>query len=73
MIVMTNHISYGLNLTNRVSITSCMSLPGLEERRKMSFSVEIGLFLILYSDLQSSISVRKQAKWLKHLNIFQSK
>ena len=31
MIAMINHISYGLNLPNTVSITWCMSSLGLEE------------------------------------------
>ena len=33
VIVMINHISYGLKLPNIGSITWCMSLSGLEERR----------------------------------------
>ena len=37
VIVMINHISYGLNLANIVSITWGMSSPGLEEGRQTSF------------------------------------
>ena len=51
VIGMINHMSYGLNLPNIVSITWCMSSLGLEEGRLMSYLVEIGHFLILCSGL----------------------